>query len=126
MLERIKNGVLAVGVCYPCYLLAYGTFYFVEPLLVDPDRRFATGTMTAIAGMAVLRIIWLFVRAAVRGRPVFELPPERDVTAPILGLGPVRDREEPVDRAAAEYPAPHPQGRPRPAVTILPAGAQRA
>ena len=126
MLERIKNGVLAVGVCYPCYLLAYGTFYFVEPLLVDPDRRFATGTMTAIAGMAILRIIWLFVRAAVRGRPVFELPPERGVTASILGLGPVRDRREPVDRPAAESPAPHAQRTPRPAATIVPTAAQRA
>ncbi len=126
MLERIKTGVLAVGVCYPCYLLAYGTAYLVEPLLFPPEQHIAKTGLATIAGLTLLRMAWLFARAAVRGRPVFELPPEPNVTASVLGLGPVTGRHEPVDGAAAESPAPQPQGSPRPAATVLPAAAQRA
>lgn len=126
MLERIKTGVLAVGVCYPCYFLAYGTAYLLEPLLFPPEQHFAGTTLVAIAGLTLLRMAWLFARAAVRGRPVFELPPEPNVTAPILGLGPVPGRHASVERAAAEVPATLPREMPRPVAVIPPATAQRA
>ena len=127
MLERIKNGVLAVGVCYPCYLLAYGTAYLFEPLLVAPDRHFAAGTMAAIAGMALLRMAWLFARAAVRGRPVFELPPEPNVTASILGLGPVPARHDTDAHSSVASVERRLQRTPQPAAANhLPALSQRA
>ena len=102
----------------------HATFWHTA-LLGFLSRHIATIGLTVIAGMAVLRIVWLFVRAAVRGRPVFELPPEPNVTASVLGLGPVPDRREPVDRAAAESSAPIPREMPRPAATIPPAADAR-
>ena len=125
MLERIKNGVLAVGVCYPCYLLAYGTGYLLEPLLFPPEQHIAKTGLTVIAVMALVRMAWLFARAAVRGRPVFELPPEPVVTASVLGLGPVPARHETVGRTPAEPAGPDPQRARQPVETGLPAAALR-
>ena len=84
MLERIKVCALAVGVCYPISFVVFGAAYLLG---------LATGYfLAATAVLGVLRIAWLGLGAAVRGRRVFELSQEPNVTAPILGLGPVPAR----------------------------------
>ena len=99
MLERIKVGALAMGVCYPIYLSLYSAAYLLD---LAPGS-----TLAAIASLVALRMAWLFIRAAVRGGPVFVAPPEPDVTAPILGLGP--DPARPAPDAAAPVAAAEPR-----------------
>ena len=113
--ERIKTVVFAVGACYASYLLVYSAAYVTGWV-----TRYS---LTAVAGVVALRIAWMVLRAGLRGRPVFEVPPEPDATVPILGLGSVPDRHEPggqTSTASAERRAP------QPAVVSLPAAAQRA
>ena len=93
--ERIKTVVFAVGACCASYLLIYSAAY-------------VTGWVTryslmAVAGVVALRLAWMVLRAGVRGRPVFEVPPEPDVTVPILGRGPVPARPAAGD-SASEVP----------------------
>lgn len=112
--ERIKTVVFAVGACYASYLLVYSAAY-------------VTGWVTryslmAVAGVVALRLAWMVLRAGLRGRPVFEVPPEPDVTAPILGLGRVPARHEPGGQISATSVE---RRAPQPAEVSLPAAAQR-
>ena len=117
MLERIKVGALAMGVCYPIYLVMYGAVYLLG---------FATGySLAAIAGLVALRMAWLFIRAAVRGRPVFEVPPEPEVTAPILALGPEPARPAPDDPVPVISDERRAQRTPPLSETRLTAGTQQ-
>ena len=118
MFERIKVCALALGICYPTYLVVYGIAYLVG---------LATGySLAAIAGLVVLRMTWLVLRAAVRGRPVFDVQPEPAVTAPILALGPAPARPAPVDPVPARPDARRAQRMPPLAEPGLAAGTQRA
>ena len=112
--ERIKTVVFAVGACYASYLLVYSAAYVTGWV-----PRYS---LMAVACAVALRLAWMVIRAGLRGRPVFEAPPEPDVTAPILGLGPAPARHEPDGQDSA---APAQQRAPQPAEVSLPAAAQR-
>lgn len=118
MFEQIKVCALAVGVCYTTYFVVYGIAYLLG---------LATGyAVAAMAGLVVLRMTWLVLRAAVRGRPVFEVQPEPNVTAPILGLGPEAARPAPLDYVTAEPDQPFTQRTPPLPDRGLVADTQRA
>lgn len=101
MVERIKRGLLAIGVCFPIYLVLYTAAFAIERLWLPADRWVA-GPALFGAGIALaLRLVWMFGRAALRGGPVLVVPPEPVVVAPILPIaagpeGPAEVAPEPV------------------------------
>ena len=86
MVERIKRGMLAVGVCFPIYLVLYSALYVIERLWLPMDRWFAGSVLFWVGMVLALRMAWLFARAALRGGPVLAVPPEPVVVAPILPI----------------------------------------
>ena len=109
MVERIKRGMLAVGVCYPIYLALYAALYVIERLWLPVDRWIAGPALFGIGIALALRMAWLFGRAALRGGPVLVVPPEPVVVAPILPIvsDPARPAEvEPAPGAGGEPAAP--------------------
>lgn len=109
MVERIKRGMLAVGVCFPIYLVLYSAMYVIERLWLPMDRWFAGSVLFWVGMVLALRVAWMFGRAALRGGPVLVVPPEPVVVAPILPIGsdPARPAEvEPAPVAGGEPAAP--------------------
>lgn len=99
MVERIKRGCLAIGVCFPIYLALYGALYVIERLWRPEDQWYAGGVLGTVGILLALRLAWLFGRAALRGGPVLQAPEEPDVIAPILPI--VSDPARPVSGAQA-------------------------
>ena len=99
MVERIKRGMLAVGVCYPIYLALYSALYVIERLWLPADRWFAGSVLFGVGIVLALRMAWLFGRAALRGGPVLVVPPEPVVVAPILPIVSEPARPVEVERA---------------------------
>ena len=99
MVERIKQGMLAVGVCFPIYLVLYAVLYMIERLWLPADRWFAGPVLSGVGMALALRVAWMFARAALRGGPVLVVPPEPVVTAPILPI--VSDPARPVEGVPA-------------------------
>lgn len=107
MVERIKRGMLAVGVCFPIYLVLYSALYLIERLWLPADRWFAGPVLFGVGIALALRMAWLFGRAALRGGPVLSAPPEPEVTAPILPIvsDPARPAEVELAPVAGGEPA---------------------
>ena len=99
MVERIKRGCLAIGVCFPIYLALYGAVYVIERLWLPDDQWFAGPALLGVGVVLALRLAWLFGRAALRGGPVLQAPQEPDVIAPILPI--VSDPARPVSGVQA-------------------------
>ena len=85
--ERVKRVIFGIGICIPIYFAIHGTHYLIEGVWLGRPVPSATGALQATAAFFVLRMTWLALRRVFWGRPMFEMPKERDVTAPILGLG---------------------------------------
>ena len=99
MVERIKRGMLAVGLCFPIYLVLYAALYAVERLWLPADRWFAGPALFGVGIALALRVAWMFGRAALRGGPVLVVPPEPVVVAPILPIVSDPTRPAEVERA---------------------------
>ncbi len=115
MVERIKRGMLAVGVCFPIYLVLYAALYAIERLWLPADRWLAGPVLLGVGIALALRVAWMFARAAVRGGPVLVVRPEPEVTAPILPIvsnpaRPVRDERIPVAAGEPARPRQQPEG----------------
>ncbi len=106
MVERIKRGMLAVGVCFPIYLGLYSALYVIERLWLPAERWFAGTTLFAVGIVLALRLVWMFARAALRGGPVLVVRPEPVVVAPILPLAPDPPRPAEGEQAAVASGAP--------------------
>ena len=110
MVERIKRCMLAVGVCFPIYLVLYAALYALERLWLPADRWVAGSALFGVGIALALRVAWMFARAALRGGPVLAVPPEPVVTAPILPI--VSDPARPVEGVPAPVAEVEP-ARPR-------------
>ncbi len=121
MVERIKRGVLAVGVCFPIYLVLYTALYMIERLWLPADRWFAGPALFGVGIALALRLAWLFARAALRGGPVLAVPPQPDVIAPILPIvsDPARPAEGERSPVASGEPA-SPRQQPEAAGRLVP------
>ena len=109
MVERIKRGMLAIGVCFPIYLVLYTALYGIERLWLPADRWFAGPVLFGVGIALALRVAWMFGRAALRGGPVLVVPPEPVVVAPILPIaagpeGPAEVEPEPAPGGAPARP----------------------
>ena len=117
MVERIKRGMLAVGVCYPIYLVLYAALFAIERLWLPADRWFAGTALYGVGIALALRVAWMFGRAALRGGPVLVVPPEPVVVAPILPIvaapagpaGPPEVESEPVAGGEPARPRQRPE-----------------
>lgn len=112
MVERIKRGMLAIGVCFPIYLVLYTAVFAIERLWLPADRWLAGPALFGVGTVLALRLAWMFGRAALRGGPVLVVRPEPVVVAPILPIvsdpaRPVEGRRAPVTGGAPATP-PHP------------------
>ena len=87
MAEHVKRVVFGIGVCIPIYFAIHGAHYLIEGVWLGRSVPGATSALQVVATFFVLRMIWLALRKWRWGRPMFEMPKEPDVTAPILGLG---------------------------------------
>ncbi len=101
MVERIKRGMLAIGVCFPIYLVLYTAVFAIERLWLPADRWVAGTALFGVGIALALRLAWMFGRAALRGGPVLVVRPEPVVVAPILPIaagpdGPAAIEPEPV------------------------------
>ena len=111
MVERIKRGMLAIGVCFPIYLVLYTALFAIERLWLPADRWFAGTALFGVGIALALRMAWMFGRAALRGGPVAVVPPEPVVVAPILPIvsDPARRAEGRRAPVAGGEPAAPPQ-----------------
>ena len=107
MVQRIKRGMLAIGVCFPIYLALYTALYVIERLWLPVDRWFAGPALFGVGMALALRVAWMFARAAVRGGPLLVVRPEPVVVAPILPLvaDPARPAEVEPEPVAGGEPA---------------------
>lgn len=101
MVERIKRGMLAIGACFPIYLVLYTAVFAIERLWLPADRWVAGPALFGVGIALALRLAWMFGRAGLRGGPVLVVPPEPVVVAPILPIaaapeGPAAVAPEPV------------------------------
>lgn len=86
MMERMKRIAFGVGVCFPIYFLLYGAVYVFERLALTPEQ-WAAGHWLYGAGIVfALRLVWMFGRAALTGRPVLSPTPELMKVEPILPI----------------------------------------
>lgn len=111
MVERAKRGMLAIGVCFPIYLVLYTALFAIERLWLPADRWFAGTALFGVGIALALRMAWMFGRAALRGGPVAVVPPEPVVVAPILPIvsDPARRAEGRRAPVAGGEPAAPPQ-----------------
>ncbi len=107
MVERIRRGMLAIGVCFPIYLVLYTAVFAIERLWLPADRWLAGPALLGVGTVLALRLAWMFGRAALRGGPVLVVRPEPVVVAPILPIvaGPARPPEVEPEPAAGGEPA---------------------
>ncbi len=112
MVERIKRGMLAVGVCFPIYLVLYTALFAIERLWLPADRWFAGTALFGVGIALALRMAWMFGRAALRGGPVAVVPPEPVVVAPILPI--VSDPARPAEGRRAPVAGGEPAAPPQP------------
>lgn len=111
MVERMQRIAFGVGVCFPIYFLIYGAVYVFERLALPSEQWAAERALYGVGAVLALRLVWMFGRAALTGRPVLSPIPEPMKVEPILPIyadpAPEADAQAAAGRAeAAAAPTP--------------------